>query len=145
MFVSDNNSMKKCDFPQGILMHFWSCQQVQWYSVIVGNSVPFCRMQYLKIFFVCVWLFNAPETWFQHTDNRIQGYAESFQLSAEESWFRSRMWVWSESWRNMATIMRCYVSSGMFDCVHRRTEEKRFSYCSFFHKQHYSYFIKCFY
>lgn len=99
MFVSDNNSMKKCDFPQGILMHFWSCQQVQWYSVIVGNSVPFCRMQYLKIFFVCVWLFNAPETWFQHTDNRIQGYAESFQLSAEESWF-------SESYVSLKRILK---------------------------------------
>lgn len=99
MFVSDNNSMKKCDFPQGILMHFWSCQQVQWYSVIVGNSVPFCRMQYLKIFCVCVWLFNAPETWFQHTDNRIQGYAESFQLSAEESWF-------SESYVSLKRILK---------------------------------------
>lgn len=46
--------------------------------------------------------------------------------------FLSSMRVWSESWRNMATIYWGYGSSGMFDCVHRGTEEKTiFSSISF--------------
>lgn len=105
----------RCPFTEWIIWRFFVC---------AGGCV--CT-------FVCVQIcLMLPKLDSNTLTTEFKVMMNHFNKAQKKVCFLSYMRVWSVSWRNMATIMRCYASSGMLGFVNRGTDEETiFSLISF--------------